>query len=98
MQNQRETDGALRTCFTAGDRTRGRNAELTALQKSAEVERLCAASRQALRMLETTGLAPITAALLRAALEAAGGPTAANTSSRRLRQGVALREVARCPT
>jgi hypothetical protein len=84
--------------FTAGDPTRGRNAEPAALQKLAEIERLCAASRQALRILETTGLAPITAALLRAALKAAGGPTVADTPNRRLRQGVPVPEEARCPT
>jgi len=38
--------------FTAGDPTRGRNAEPAALQKLAEIECLCAASRQALRILD----------------------------------------------
>jgi polyisoprenoid-binding protein YceI len=47
MQNDQETGGAPRTCFTAGDRTPGRNAELTALQKSAEIKRLCAAALEA---------------------------------------------------
>jgi hypothetical protein len=97
-ENDQETDGAPLTCFTVGNGTRGRNAEPTALEKLAETERLCAAARQALRILETAGLAPITAALLRAALKAAGGPTVADTPNRRLRQGVPVREDARCPT
>jgi hypothetical protein len=57
------------TTFTADDMSRPRDAEPTALQNVADTERLRAASTQALRILERTGLAPITAALLRAALE-----------------------------
>jgi hypothetical protein len=91
-ENNQETDGAPLTCCTVGNGTRGRNAEPTALEKLAETERLCAAARQALRILETAGLAPITAALLRAALKAAGGPPVADTPNRRLRHGVRVRE------
>jgi hypothetical protein len=97
-ENDQETDGAPLTCFTVGNGKRGRNAEPTALEKLAKTERLCAAARKALRILETAGLAPITAPLLRAALKAAGGPTVADTPNRRLRQGVPVREEARCPT
>jgi hypothetical protein len=97
-ENDQETDGAPLTCFTVGNGMRGRHAEPTALEKLAETEQLCAAARQALRILETAGLAPITAALLRAALKAAGGPTLADTPNRRLRQGAPVREEARCPT
>jgi len=96
-ENAQETDGAPPTCFTVGNGTQ-RNAEPTALEKLAETERLCAAARQALRILEATGLAPITAALLRAALKAAGGPIAADTPNRQLRHGVPVRQEARCPT
>jgi hypothetical protein len=84
-ENDQETDGAPLTCFTVGNGTRGQNAEPTALEKLAETERLCAAARQALRILETAGLAPITAALLRAALRAAGGPTRRADSATRRR-------------
>ncbi len=56
------------TTLTAGDMRRDRNAEPTPLHNMADTERLRAAATQALRILERTGLAPITAALLRAAL------------------------------
>src|ERR1700757_4228164 len=91
-ESDQEADGAPLTCFTVGNGTRGRNAEPTALEKLAETERLCAAARQALRILEATGLAPITAALLRAALKDAGGPIAADTPNRQLRHGVPVRQ------
>ena len=84
-ENDREPDGAPPVCVIA------------ALEKSAETERLCAAARQALRMLETTGLAPITAALLRAALKDVGGPIGAGALNRRLRHGVPVREARQCP-
>jgi hypothetical protein len=97
-ENDQETEGAPLTRFTIGNGTRGRNAEPTALEKLTETERLCAAARQALRILEPAGLAPITAALLRAARKAAGGPIVADSPNRRLRHGVPVREDARCPT
>ena len=66
--NQRYEDDPM-TTFTAGDISCQRNAEPTALHNVADTERLRAAATQALRILEMTGLAPITAALLRAALK-----------------------------
>ena len=55
------------------------------------------AARQALCILETPGIAPLTAALLRAALETAREPIVADTPNRRLRHGVPVREERRCP-
>jgi hypothetical protein len=49
--------------------SRQRNPEPTARHNVADTEGLRAAATQALRILERSGLAPITAALLRAALE-----------------------------
>jgi len=73
------------TTLTAGDMRRHRNAEPTPLHNMADTERLRAAATQALRILERTGLAPITAALLRAALVA-------------FCRGLPLTERARCRT
>jgi len=55
------------TTFTIEDMSYPRDAEPTALQNVADTERLRAAAAQALRILERTDLAPITAAVLRAA-------------------------------
>src|SRR5436309_13110558 len=68
-ENSLQNDGDPVTTFTAGDMSRQRNAEPTAPHNVADTQRLRAAATQALRILERTILAPITAALLRAALE-----------------------------
>jgi hypothetical protein len=68
-ENSQQSDGDPMTTFTAGAMSRQRSAESTALPNVGDTERLRPAATQALRILERTGLAPITAALLRAALK-----------------------------
>ena len=97
-ENDQETDGAPLTRFTVGNGTRGRNAEPTALEKLAETERPCAAARRALRILETAGLAPITAALRCAALKPQEGQPSPPHRTVGFGRGAPLREDARCPT
>ena len=84
--------------FTAGDTSRQRNAEPTALHNVADTQRLRAAAAQALRILERTGLAPTTAALLRAALEPRAGQASQTHRTVGFARGVPLRGEARCPT
>ena len=85
------------TTFTAGP-SRQRNAEPTALHNVADTQRLRAAAAQALRILERTGLAPTTAALLRAALEPRAGQASQTRRTVGFARGVPLRGEARCPT
>ena len=86
------------TTFTAGDMSRQRNAEPTALQNVGDDERLRAAAAQALRILERTALAPITAALLRAALKPREGQASQTHRTVGFGRGLPLRGEARCPT
>ena len=86
------------TTFTAGDMSRQRNAEPTALHNAADSERLRPAATQALRILERTGLAPITAALLRAALEPREGQASQAYRTVGSCRGLPLRKEERCPT
>jgi hypothetical protein len=72
------------TTFTAGDMRRERNAEPTALHNIADTER--------------TGLAPITAALLRAALEPREGQASQTDRTVGFGRGLPLRKEERCPT
>jgi len=97
-ENSRQNDGDPMTTFTAGDMNRQRNPEPTALQNVGDTERLRPAATQALRILERTGLAPITAALLRAALEPREGQASQTHRTVGFGRGVPLREEARCPT
>ena len=85
------------TTLTAWDMRRERNAEPTPLHNMADTERLRAAATQALRILERTSLAPITAALLRAALEPRAGQASQTHRTVGFGRGVPLKE-ARCPT
>jgi hypothetical protein len=78
--------------------SRQRNTEPTALRNVGETERLRPAATQALRILERTGLAPITAALLRAALKPREGQASQTHRTVGLGRGLPLREEARCPT
>ena len=71
---------------------------MTALHNVADNQRLRAAATQALRILERTSLAPITAALLRAALEAREGQASQTHRTVGFGRGVPLKEEARCPT
>ena len=75
-----------------------RDAEPTALQNAADTDRLRAAAAQALRILERTGLAPITAALLRAALEPPQSQTSQAHQPLVSARAVSLTEDTRCPT
>ena len=86
------------TTFTLEDMSCPRDAEPTALQNVADTERLRAAAAQALRILERTGLAPITAALLRAALEPPEGQASQTHRTLVSARAVPLTEDARCPT
>ena len=61
-------------------------------------ERVRAAAAQALRILERTGLAPITAALLRAALEPPEDQASQTHRTLVSARAVSLTEDARCPT
>ena len=97
-ENSRQSDGDPMTTFTAEDMSRPRDAEPTALQNVADTERLRAAAMQALRILERTGLAPITAALLRAALEPPEGQASQTHRTLVSARAVSLTEDARCPT
>ena len=90
-ENSQQNDGDPMTTFTAGDMSRQRNPEPTALHNVADTEELRAAATQALRILERTGLAPITAALLRTALKPREGQ--ASHTHRTVGFGEA-----RCPT
>ena len=69
-----------------------------ALHNVADTQRLRAAATQALRILERTSLAPITAALLRAALEPREGQASQTHRTVGFGRGVPLKEEARCPT
>ncbi len=71
---------------------------VTALHNVADTQRLRAAATQALRILERTSLAPITAALLRAALEPREGQASQTHRTVGFGRGVPLKEEARCPT
>jgi len=71
---------------------------MTALYNVADTQRLRAAATQALRILERTSLAPITAALLRAALEPREGQASQTHRTVGFGRGVPLKEEARCPT
>jgi len=77
---------------------RQRDAEPTALPDVANIERLRAAATHALRILERTDLAPITAALLRAALESREGQASQMRRTVGFGRNVPLGEEARCPT
>ena len=96
-ENSQQNDGDPMTTFTAGP-SRQRNAEPTALHNVADTQRLRAAAAQALRILERTGLAPTTAALLRAALEPRAGQASQTRRTVGFARGVPLRGEARCPT
>ena len=97
-ENSRQNDGDPMTTFTTGDMNRQRNPEPTALHNVADTQRLRAAATQALRILERTGLAPITAALLRAALEPWEGQALQIHRAVGFGRGVPLTEEAPCPT
>jgi hypothetical protein len=97
-ENSQQSDGDPMTTFTAGDMSRERNAESTALPYVGDTERLRPAATQALRVLERTGLAPITAALLRAALESREGQASQTHRTVGFGGGLPLREETRCPT
>ena len=97
-ENSQQNDGDPMTTFTAGDMNRQCNPEPTALHNVADTQRLRAAATQALRILERTGLAPITAALLRAALKPREGQASQTHRTVGFGRGVPLREEARCPT
>jgi len=94
----RQGDGDPMTPFTVEDTSCTRDAEPAALQNVADTERLRAAATQALRILERTGLAPITAALLRAALEPWEGQALQIHRAVGFGRGVPLTEEAPCPT
>ena len=85
------------TPFTVEDMSCPRDAEPTALPNVGDTERLRPAATQALRILEMTDLAPITAALLRAALKPPEGQASQTHRTVGFGRGVPLRE-ARCPT
>jgi len=97
-ENSQQNDGDPMTTFTAGDMSRQRNAEPTALHNVADTQRLRAAAEQALRILERTGLASTTAALLRAALKPRAGQASQTHRTVDFGKGVPLREEARCLT
>jgi len=97
-ENSRQSYGDSMTTFTADDVSRPRDAEPTALRNVADTDRLRAAATQALRILERTSLAPITAALLRAALEPREGQASQTHRTVGFGRGVPLKEEARCPT
>jgi len=97
-ENSQQNDGDPMTIFTAGDANRQRDAEPTALPDVAIIERLRAAATQALRILERTDVAPITAALLRAALESRQGQASRIRRTGGLGREVPLGEETRCPT
>jgi len=95
--HQRE-NGDPMTPFTVEGMSCPHDAELTALQNVADTERLRAAAAQALRILERTGVAPITAALLRAALEPPEDQASQTHQTLVSARAVSLTEEARCPT
>jgi len=97
-EDSQQKDGDPMTTFTAGDMSRQRNPEPTALHDVADTQRLRAAAARALRILERTGLAPTTAALLRAALEPRAGQASQTHRTVGFGRGVPLRGEARCPT
>ena len=97
-ENSQRNEDEPMTTFTAGDMSRQRNAEPTALQNVGDDERLRAAAAQALRILERTGLASTTAALLRAALKPRAGQASQTHRTVGFARGVPLRGEARCPT
>ena len=98
QEDSRESDGYSMTTFTAADVNRPRDAEPTALRNVADTDRLRAAATQALRILERAGLAPMTAALLRAALEPPEGQASQTHRTLVSARAVSLTEEARCPT
>ena len=97
-ENSRQSYGDSMTTFTADDVSRPRDAEPTALRNVADTDRLGAAATQALRILERAGLAPMTAALLRAALELQEGQASQTHRTLVSARTVSLTEEARCPT
>ena len=97
-EKSQQSDGDPMTTFTAGDMSRQRSAESTALPNVEDTERLRPAATQALRILERTGLAPITAALLRAALKPREGQASETHRTVDLARGLSLREETPCPT
>ena len=97
-ESSQQNDGDPMTTFTAADMRRQRSPEPTALHDVADTQRLRAAATQALRILERTSLAPITAALLRAALEPREGQASQTHRTVGFGRGVPLKEEARCPT
>ena len=94
----RQRDGDPMTPFTVEDMSCPRDAEPTAQQNVADTERLRAAATQALRILERTGLAPFTVALLRAALEPPESQASQTHQTLVSARAVSLTEEARCPT
>jgi len=97
-ENGRQRDGDPMTPFTVEDMSCPRDAEPTALRNVADTDRLRAAATQALRIIERAGLAPITAALLRAALEPQEGQASQTHRTLVSARTVSLTEEARCPT
>jgi len=97
-ENSRQSYGDSMTTFTADDVSRPRDAEPTALRNVADTDRLRAAATQALRILERAGLAPMTAALLRAALEPQEGQASQTHRTLVSARTVSLTEDARCLT
>ena len=78
--------------------SRQRNPEPPSPHDGADTEGLRAAATQALRILERTGMAPITAALLRAALKPREGQASQTHRTVGFGRSVPLEEEARCPT
>ena len=93
-ENSQQNDGDPMTTFTAGDMSRQRNPEPTALHNVADTERLRAAATQALRILERSGLDPITAALLRTALKPREGQASQTHRKVGFGRGARLRDEA----
>ena len=93
-ENSQQKDGDPMMTLTAADMSCQGNPE----QNVGDTERLRAAATQALRILERTDLAPITAALLRAALEPQEGQASQTDRPLVSARAVSLTEQARCPT
>ena len=98
QEDSRQSDRDPMTTFTLEDMSYPRDAEPTALRNVADIERLRAAAAQALRILERTGLAPFTAALLRAALEPPEGQASQTHQALVSARATSLTGDARCPT
>jgi hypothetical protein len=93
-ENRQQNDGDPMMTLTAGAMSCQGNPE----QNVGDTERLRAAATRALRILEMTDLAPITAALLRAALKPPEGQASQTHRTVGFGRGVPLGEEARCPT